>query len=356
VSLVRRYIRGCSDCEGGGCMEKTRHPQSMPVRFRDAIIGSVDGIRVKGLDVNGDGAVNGLENDRLGLVFGKEPVDSAYSSSYDYNADGRVDVSDVELFGAHCLHTCPSGGPIDRVSTTVLRFFVERAAEADSARERSVKLFLEPVRDVSSICFGLYNESENLAYDRWIPNPGFAGTTVVSKTVRNGRPIIFVAAYRMQSVDGASVEIGTLVYDVREESRPGLGTNERAIGEGDIVLAFSEMTNARGMTASFCRTEYEEEDPVCPNYLANCFPNPFNPVTTIAYSIKERGRVKLQVFDAAGRLVRTLVDEAQAPVSHGHTVQWRGENNAGMQVSSGVYFCRLATKGFTDTRKIVLLK
>jgi hypothetical protein len=89
--------------------------------------------------------------------------------------------------------------------------------------------------------------------------------------------------------------------------------------------------------------------------LHNNYPNPFNPATTIRYGIKDRGHVSLTIYNAAGQLVKTLVDEAQSPESI-EPATWDGKNDAGQSVSSGVYFYRLVTKGFSQTKKMVLLK
>ncbi len=98
-------------------------------------------------------------------------------------------------------------------------------------------------------------------------------------------------------------------------------------------------------------------DPVAyANSLDNAYPNPFNPTTTIKYSIAERGHVTLKVYNAAGQLVRTLVDEMQSPAATGLSKTWHGMNDHGQPVSSGVYFYRLSTNRFTHTKKMVLLK
>ena len=98
-----------------------------------------------------------------------------------------------------------------------------------------------------------------------------------------------------------------------------------------------------------------EPGPQYANSLSNNYPNPFNPVTTIKYGIKERAHVSLKVYNAAGQLVRTLIDEVQAP-GEVKPVEWDGGNNAGQTVSSGVYFYKLVTKNFSQTKKMVLLK
>jgi flagellar hook assembly protein FlgD len=90
--------------------------------------------------------------------------------------------------------------------------------------------------------------------------------------------------------------------------------------------------------------------------LENAYPNPFNPATTITYSIASAGRVSLKVYNAAGQLVRTLVDEDQSPRPEGFTVTWNGLGDRGERAASGVYFCKLTAREFSQTKKMVLLK
>jgi hypothetical protein len=96
--------------------------------------------------------------------------------------------------------------------------------------------------------------------------------------------------------------------------------------------------------------------PLFTNSLAQNFPNPFNPSTTIKYSIKERAHVTLKIYNVAGQLVKTLVNNEQLPKSEGYTMKWNGRSDSGNPVSSGVYFYKLVTKNFTQTKKMVLLK
>jgi hypothetical protein len=84
-------------------------------------------------------------------------------------------------------------------------------------------------------------------------------------------------------------------------------------------------------------------------------PNPFNPITTIEFTIKERGMVSLRIYNVAGQLIRTLVDDVKSP-GEVHTATWDGRNDAGQAVSSGVYFYKLASGDFVQTKKMVLLK
>ena len=84
------------------------------------------------------------------------------------------------------------------------------------------------------------------------------------------------------------------------------------------------------------------------------FPNPFNPSTTIRFSLPKAAVTTLRVYDVAGRLVRTLVDsEMTAAV---HTVEWQGENDAGRRVAAGVYFYRIRSGGHEYVGQMAMIK
>jgi hypothetical protein len=98
-----------------------------------------------------------------------------------------------------------------------------------------------------------------------------------------------------------------------------------------------------------------KDTPSYANALYDNYPNPFNPTTTIKYNIKVRGHVSLKIYNVAGQLVRTLVDEVQTPEAI-QPVAWDGTNDAGQAVGTGVYFYKLSTKNFSQSRKAVFLK
>jgi hypothetical protein len=83
-------------------------------------------------------------------------------------------------------------------------------------------------------------------------------------------------------------------------------------------------------------------------------PNPFGAATTIRWVVPNDGTVTLRVFDVAGRLVRTLVNESVA--AGPGAVVWDGRDGAGKRLSSGVYFYRLDAADRTVTKKSLLLK
>jgi hypothetical protein len=83
-------------------------------------------------------------------------------------------------------------------------------------------------------------------------------------------------------------------------------------------------------------------------------PNPFNPTTVIPYDTGPGGHVTLRVFDASGRLVRTLVD-ADLP-SGVQQATWDARDDRGADVASGRYFCRLNVGSVVETRTMTLLR
>jgi hypothetical protein len=84
-------------------------------------------------------------------------------------------------------------------------------------------------------------------------------------------------------------------------------------------------------------------------------PNPFNPSTRLSFGVDRRGPVSLRIFDARGRLVRTLVQEALLDAGY-HQRLWDGRDERGRRVASGVYHARLVVNGRALTQRLTLLK
>jgi FlgD Ig-like domain/Concanavalin A-like lectin/glucanases superfamily len=88
--------------------------------------------------------------------------------------------------------------------------------------------------------------------------------------------------------------------------------------------------------------------------LAQNFPNPFNPTTTIAYTLAKAEQIKITVYNISGQLVKTLLSAYQT--SGNHNVSWDGTDSSGKKVSSGVYFYQLVAGTFNQVKKMTLIK
>ncbi len=84
-------------------------------------------------------------------------------------------------------------------------------------------------------------------------------------------------------------------------------------------------------------------------------PNPFNPSTEILFSLPNPTRVALSIFDLSGRRILTLIDDESFAAGR-HAVTWQGRDENNLRQASGVYFYRLMTEEFSQTRTMVLLK
>ncbi len=88
--------------------------------------------------------------------------------------------------------------------------------------------------------------------------------------------------------------------------------------------------------------------------LKQNYPNPFNPSTIIEYSLPEKSFVSLKIYDILGREIKTLVDEEK--LAGNYSIIWKGDDNSGKRVNSGVYFYKLYTGKFSSIKKMLLVK
>ncbi|MFO8145596.1 MAG: choice-of-anchor J domain-containing protein [Candidatus Syntrophosphaera sp.] len=94
--------------------------------------------------------------------------------------------------------------------------------------------------------------------------------------------------------------------------------------------------------------------PALVTQLKGNYPNPFNPETTIRFSLKEAAPVNIGIYNVKGQLVRTLVNAEKT--SGNHSVVWNGRDDNGSSVSSGVYFYKMNAGKYSSTRKMILMK
>jgi hypothetical protein len=132
----------------------------------------------------------------------------------------------------------------------------------------------------------------------------------------------------------------------------------------DSIAGFENMTQGRAtrnpvVVLRRYRNEYSiEEEFAKEKYynfaLLTATPNPFTSHTTIRYSLPAKSRVSLSIFDASGRLVKTLVDELKT--SGVYTATWNGKYNNGIEVKSSIYFYSLKTAAKLISGKIIKTK
>jgi uncharacterized protein (TIGR03790 family) len=146
---------------------------------------------------------------------------------------------------------------------------------------------------------------------------------------------------------GAGTSAATHSYSWLDSGMPP-GEYEYRLNQSDLD-GTAHYSEALAVTLTLTGTQREHASATNASGLQQNFPNPFNPATSISYSLSRNSLVTLTIYDAVGREVVRLVNRAQGPGSY--TVAWEAHAAA-----SGVYICRLQAEGRTWEKRIVYLK
>lgn len=122
------------------------------------------------------------------------------------------------------------------------------------------------------------------------------------------------------------------------------------------VKAFYDDGTSEVVETSFSYTPVDTDanEVLSVTALKGNYPNPFNPVTTISYSLIQEENVNLEIFNIKGQKVKTLLNDVQTAGSH--KVIWNGTDDYENSVSSGIYFYKMTTPGFSSVKKMILMK
>ncbi len=130
----------------------------------------------------------------------------------------------------------------------------------------------------------------------------------------------------------------------------------KALKEGYLTQTFENVdVNAfQNTPANFVLSTPDNAYPIDATELSGNYPNPFNPETTIVFTVKDPSPVKLMIYNLKGQLVHTLVDEEMQPGRYKYT--WDGTDSKGRSVSSGIYLYRMSAGKYSSTRKMLLVE
>lgn len=183
------------------------------------------------------------------------------------------------------------------------------------------------------------------------PNTGVSGNIVQVVIGGSG----FAKGGAAELVGGITIPAQSVYWAGKDQVVADFDLTGAPNGDYDVVV-YNPYNSSGALLASFEVTggatgvdDTPKRFALRPNY-----PNPFNPSTSIRFDVASRSDVTLRVYDVSGAVVRTLVNEAVDAGSH--VVEWNGRNDQGNLASSGVYFYRLTAPGFSDVRKMTLVK
>ncbi len=167
---------------------------------------------------------------------------------------------------------------------------------------------------------------------------GVAGSLSLFRGLGNGAFSFAVG------VSGAGAPAAVAVEDMDRDGQPDLISVNSTGNNISVFLGFDSPSS--GVVVA--------EAPRASLRLMQNRPNPFNPRTTIGFTLPQAAPVRLRVFDLAGRLVATLADRSLPAGSY--EVPWNGRDTAGRSVASGVYFYQLEALGIRRSSRMTLLK
>jgi hypothetical protein len=183
----------------------------------------------------------------------------------------------------------------------------------------------------------------------------------VTYTISADMPEIYGVRVTVDGADEVKVDNNGWLFEANESAN-GITMAAAGSNPSNVIAVVEAEAGAEVILRDVTVNEMDFEGeltlnkPTTPNSyrLAGNYPNPFNPATTIAFSLAKSSDVKLTVFNVLGQSVTTLVDGTMEAGEH--NVVWNGTDARGNTVSSGVYLYRLEASDFSETKKMTLLK
>ena len=329
TAITERQIGGCN----GG-------PAAV---YLDGVsITSIDVPSTPSVDLNGSGTVDGADVAILGVSLGRCVGSPSYDPCANFvSLNNCVDSSELANLAAHMGHRWDA--PISKGAAgigAVTKLVIDPSVPAGTA---VVDVRLEGLQERSALGVVMRPAAGKLQFSDWAPKPEHASTAVAVAGVDAQGPRLVLLVFDVTPDASGVVALGRLTFD-----------SSGAVTADDLVVSYESVASYSAVIESVA--DRRGSGLVVPpkTELAQNIPNPFNPRTTIRYTLARDSRVRLTVFNVAGRLVQTLVENHQLPGEY--TVVWDGKDENGLEVASGIYLYRLATNDFADTKKFMLLR
>ncbi len=119
----------------------------------------------------------------------------------------------------------------------------------------------------------------------------------------------------------------------------------------EVLQAYKVMVNDLPANPS---ANDDMHNPGLRNALHGNYPNPFNPETTISYSVAGDSPVAIEIYNTKGQLVKTLVNDQR--VAGDYSVVWNGMDNNNNAVASGLYYSKMSAGKYSSTKKMIMMK
>ena len=284
----------------------------------------------------------------LADLFGLTAADAGFDPAFDLAPSAAIDFDDFFVFADNFGRSTAAAGkrvPLFAGLNADARLYLEARAALPSVGEEFVlDVSLADFVAVKGYGLQVQYEADKLEFVQARTDQPLGGSELAAPQVlADEAGVLTVVAYGDEVAEGEVVlslvfrpttEIENTVIEITDSE-----TYDNEFGFNRLALPAPVQLQTR--PAVFA--------------LANNYPNPFNPATTIKYSLPQAADVELTVYNVMGQVVRTLVAEHQS--AGRYVVEWDATNDSGHSLSSGMYFYRLAAGGeFLETKKMLLLK
>ncbi len=300
-------------------------------------------------DFNGDGGVTFDDFFLFVDFFGLDATGDAVA--YDLDGGGKVDFNDFFIFVDNFGKTLTGKRWAAPRTVDENAIFALEALGGTRAEDNklTVRLWADQVSNLKAYGAVLEYNPATLRFDAAIPG---AGHLLESQ---GGEAPLFSVLWQKPGqivignglVKGEAISGRGLLAELTFTRRGDINATALDLREAYIASAANDVRSVLQLGSTVLRPRTYA--------LHTNFPNPFNPSTSIEYTLPEASPIRLAIYDILGQQVRELVANPLQPAGF-YQLRWNGRDNNDQGVASGVYFYRLKTPSFTQTRKMTLVK
>jgi hypothetical protein len=300
-------------------------------------------------DFNGDNKVDFTDLFMFTAHFGQSSSSTGWDARYDLSGNGAIGFTDWLIFLDSFGKSAASGKPvIVNNGRNTSGNFALVGSNRPSIDQDHLGVTLEAVNMTEMRGYGVYvtydpNVLEFVRAVRAEGNimPNDSQTELAVQKIEPGRLLIADANVGNQAASGSG-PLADMIF-----RRLGMANQSSVQIDLAQIADLNFGINMPGAPAQAVQSPATYA-------LSQNFPNPFNPATSMHYSLASPGDVNIVVYNTIGQEVRTLV--SQYKLAGEYTAQWDGRDNAGREAASGVYVYRMNVNGFTQTQRMVLMR
>jgi len=288
-------------------------------------------------DFNSSGGIDFSDFSAFANGFNKKLTENPeeYVSTFDLVKNDAIDFADFSLFASLWPQASKVAKAIEGMPSSDVSFFMNGEIDKTSSTYY-ITISIDKPAEIDGFQFDIEYDKDALVFVEESVN-GLVGLNLTKE--RDG--LITVASMFIGEEFNGNVILGFKSNDLSSDLAFEMVQALVSDLEG-VVAASSNMA------------QFTYKAPPAVYSLSKNYPNPFNPTTTIDYSIPEAGNVELVIFNMAGQKVRSLVNQTQDAAYY--KVVWDSRNDSGESVASGLYFYKLVSGDFNKIEKMTLIK